>query len=144
MAKTTALQEAYNENKRLQSIIEQLERRLNVVSLDTYKELEENHERVVEGSRQSHKKIAELEKKIRQLTDEIFFLKRELETIKSQTKVKIHNERGAGKKPTIADETKKLIHELRSENTIAQIQSKLTEQGIKISVGAIHKIIAKR
>jgi seryl-tRNA synthetase len=132
MAKVTALQEAYQENKKLQSTIEQLQRRLNVVSMDTYKESQENNERLVEEVRQSRNKISELEKQIRQLNSELFHLSKQLEK-KNETKT--------GRKPldnNIVDR----VHQLKMNKlSIRDIQRTLSIEGILISVGVIHKVI---
>jgi hypothetical protein len=113
----------------------EMEHKLNVVHISKYNELQETNERAIAEIRNNHEQIAELQKDIRKLKSEIFALK--------QGGAKPHNERGAGRKELDIN-TVEHIHKLKNENiTIKGIQTKLKDNGIIVSIGAIHKQIQK-
>lgn len=110
------------------------EKKLNVVHISKYKELEENHERQVEEIRASHKKIADLEKDIRKLktgTFEVDKLKLQIQELQQKLS------RQCSGRPRLSNTPDVEVVRLRTEGKTVKEISTLTG----ISTATINRIL---
>jgi chromosome segregation ATPase len=117
--------------------------RENIYSREDYNRVLQRLELSEQETTRSKQDYEALKKRYEQLKQEHITLNDKHNELKQSKSIpdKVHNERGAGRKP-LDKSIIKLIQELKNENkTIKEIKDVLEKQGIKISVGAIHGIV---
>ena len=125
--------------------VKRLEQKIQKLNIEKLKAWEEISQKDIEiGTLKSKVKelekingVADHEKQIEKLTKDLKKLRLEIAELKKLKGVKVHNERGAGRKPVMTYKQKQQIKADRQNGmTIKQLSEKYG-----FSVGAIHKLI---